>query len=71
VLEAQSGALEQASERFIGLQSRSDRLGSLVTDNTRDINELQAGLPAKGCQRLGERLRGNVGGERGRFGTLG
>jgi hypothetical protein len=71
VLEAQSGALEQASERFIGLQSCSDRLGSLVTDNARDVNELQAGLSGERGERLCERLCRDVGDERGGFRGLG
>ena len=71
MLEAQSGALEQASERIIGLQSRSDRLGSLVTDNTGDVNELQAGLTGERGERLCERLCRDVGNERSGFRGLG
>ena len=63
VFEAQSGALEQASERYIGLQSRRHCPGSLVTDDTGDIDKLQAGLAGKRCQRLRDRLRGEGGAE--------
>ena len=71
VLEAQSGTLEQASERFIGTQSRGSSVGSAVTHETRDIDDLQAGLTGERCKRLRERPRGNVGSERSGFEDLG
>ena len=71
VLELKSGALKHASERFIGAQSRRNSVGSLVTHDTGDIDELQAGLAGERCKRLRERLCGNVGGERRGFKGLG
>ena len=71
VLEAQSGALKQPTERFIGLQSRRDCPGSLVSDYTGDIDELQAGLAGERCQRRCDRLRGDGGAECRRFMRLG
>ena len=71
VLEAQSGTLEQASKRFVGAQSRGSSVGSAVTHDTRDIDELQAGLAGERRKRLRERPRGNIGGERRGFKDLG
>ena len=45
-------------------ESRRNGVGSLGTHIAGDIEELQSGLAAERCQRLCERLRGNVGGER-------
>jgi hypothetical protein len=63
--------LEHSSEGFIGAQSRRDRVASLVTHDTGDVHELQAGLAGERFERLCERLRGDVGGERRRLRTLG
>jgi hypothetical protein len=43
----------------------------LVTQNTRDIDELQPGLAGEGSERLGERLRRNVSSKRRGFEGLG
>ena len=63
VLDLESGALEHSSQRLTSAESRRNRVRSLVTHVAGDIEELQSGLAAERCQRLRERLRGNVGGE--------
>ena len=70
-IESFQFAYVRESEGFIGAQSRRNRVGSLVTHDTGDIHELQAGLAGEPCKRLRERLRGDVGGERRRFKGLG
>jgi hypothetical protein len=65
------GALKHSSERFTGAEPGRHRVGSLATEDTGDIDELQAGLAGERFERLRERLCGNVGGERSGFMGLG
>jgi hypothetical protein len=46
-------------------------VGPLLTYNTRDVNKLQARLAGERCERLRDRLCGNVGGEHPGFKGLG
>ena len=53
------------------LNSCRNRVGCLVTEDTGDIDELQAGLAGEPFKRLREGLCRNIGGERRGFKGLG
>ena len=61
VREPKSRALEQASERRVSAESGRNSMGFLVLYDSRDVDEVQAGLAGKRGQRLRQRLRGNIG----------
>jgi hypothetical protein len=71
ILEPESRALEQPSERLAYRESRGHGVRSVVRYDLRDIHELQVGLLRKGGERLRERLRGYLGGEHGGYRRLG
>jgi len=52
VLELESGALKHSGERFIGTESRSNCVGSLLTHHVGNIDEVQGGLAGERFERL-------------------
>jgi len=71
VLEPESRALEQTSERRVSAESGGNSMGFLVPCYSRDVDEVQVGLAGKRGQRLRQRLRGNIGDQLRGFNGLG
>ena len=71
ILEAESGSLQQSAECIRSTQARRNRARSLVIHHCGNIDNLQAGLLCERFERVRERLRGDIGGQRRYFNGLG